>query len=269
MITVQNNHPNEAFNKQRARVPLPVNKRNSVPKIPNYSLNEQTKTYEKECTYTVQNPSEVETFENISEEKGILNFVCENSPLNENIYTPIMAAMFFGPSLQAVNGKQIGKKQLQIAKFLSEELRPLLLQGWVIVKLEPITLLHVATKERETILKYNLKELDLLPQTNQNQPPKSPVGSGPRKPFGESAKLPVVHRRSRSRTNSFKQTSHPMQLDPIKESQQLSLKEGRRHSSHDLLETGMPKPMTYHELNESFASKRITFEEFQKLKRKK
>ena len=269
MLAVPNNHANDAFNKQRARIPLPANPKMQVPKLDQYSVNEQQKVYGKDCTYVVQQGANVESFKNIPEEKGILNFVCQDSPLDSNVYTPIMAAMFYGSSLQAVNGKQIGKKQLEIAQFLSDELRPLLLLGWVIVKLEPITVLNVETKERETILKYNLKELGLLPQQNQNQQPKSPVGSLPKRNFADPPKLPAVHRRTRSRTSSFKQISPNAVMDSIKASQQLSLKEGRRHSSHDLLDTGMPKPLSYHELNESFASKRITFEEFQRLKRNK
>ena len=262
MLNTVSSQLNSNLLRPRAPIPLPSNLR-----IPNLSTEKipievSSKPISELITYILED-EDVDSFAKVEERKDVQNFHYTNSKLIEYKHTPIMASIFFGPTLQRVNSKPLGRKMIKVAQILSEGLRPLLVEGWILVKLEPVSLVHVESKQRRTIFSYNFRDINLS-QQNSSTPPSSP---SEKKSIPDVPKLPQsVHRRTRSRTSSFKQISPQIQLDIPKKEEAVSLKSARSRSSQDLLQDAIPKPLSYHDFNESFASKRVTYEEFLKIK---
>lgn len=78
----------------------------------------------------------------------ILSFI--QTPLADFTTHRLMAGVVFSGSLKRVNGADLTAAELKQSRELSDELRPYLIDGWTVMSLSPVKLLHSRTRARCT-----------------------------------------------------------------------------------------------------------------------
>ena len=79
------------------------------------------------------------------------SFSCRKTPLGGYQYLSLMACLAFGKTLMKVNQVPILAKTKSLASSLSQKIRPLIVDGWLIVALSPVRLIHAETRRHKRL----------------------------------------------------------------------------------------------------------------------
>ena len=74
-----------------------------------------------------------------------------NTPFSRYNSQEIMCSIVFGSNLKFYNGKSITEESILISSFMASDIRPYLLQGWVIISMNPVKLLNTKTQIKKIL----------------------------------------------------------------------------------------------------------------------
>jgi hypothetical protein len=120
----------------------------------------------------------IATFADFNPPPGIEILSCMNTPVSRYPHLSIMAVIVFGPSLRRVNGASVTALVKARAVVLAPRVRDDLLNGFVIVNLQPVRLLNLVTRERKSVF-VNLPSNEEPPPGKEVYPEKGVVYEDP------------------------------------------------------------------------------------------
>ena len=95
--------------------------------------------------------TEIASFKDATIMPNITSFWCRKTPLGNQKFLNLMVLIALGKSITKVNGFAVSSKTKSLAAALTQKLRPLLIDGWVIVARSPIRLVHIESRRHKTI----------------------------------------------------------------------------------------------------------------------
>ena len=109
----------------------------------------------------------ISSFFGAEPQPSLERFNCLETPLAQYKYLPLMSLIAFGKSVSYVNGNEVDIETRRIANSIKADLRNLICNDkWVIVHVNPVKMLHIATRKRKTYFtekpKTDTDDLDVL-----------------------------------------------------------------------------------------------------------
>ncbi|OHT15124.1 hypothetical protein TRFO_14487 [Tritrichomonas foetus] len=95
--------------------------------------------------------TEIESFQGVCVQPNIERIYIKNTPLSQLHNVRIMCMIAFGPTLQAVDNSPLTTFENKIGKFLFNQMNPYLKDGWIIIGLYPLKILHLPTGTKQTL----------------------------------------------------------------------------------------------------------------------
>ena len=103
-----------------------------------------------------------------------------NTPFSRYNSQEIMCSIVFGKNLKFYNGKSITEESILISSFMASDIRPYLLQGWVIISMNPVKLLNTKTQIKKIL--FPIDDAGKITRTQSTasllSPPKLPHQTG-------------------------------------------------------------------------------------------
>ena len=97
-----------------------------------------------------------------------------STPFSKYAAQEIMCSIMFGPSLQIYNGMEITEESRILSGFMTDNVKPYLQQGWVIISMNPVKL-----QNTDTLMKKELFSNDDCANKKPNQAQCSPLAKDP------------------------------------------------------------------------------------------
>jgi hypothetical protein len=94
----------------------------------------------------------IATFEGAQAQPSLQTLRISGAPIDKYETSPIMYVIVFGPQIRHVNGQGIPKIVRSVAERLRPFVLPYLREGWILMGINPIRLLHPKTNARKVLL---------------------------------------------------------------------------------------------------------------------